>query len=325
MGRANDELMPLQRETVASLKEQKYLDGKRKHLDGEVKFMTAQLKDTKTQIKDAARAMKKLQNQLNTERNERREEVAALTAKSEVARSKLAEGLNSKHKTVMRLSQVKQTNHLLQEEIISLKEALKRTEAVVKDTKASGDRALVNLKKEMAKKMMAEMSMLRDGHTKALHDVENAQTEIERLRKELERTREAYVDREKAYVEERVRREMLQEQQQKAAAAAQYRAIDLNTLNKVEPENVRNERVVNLAKSAAMEVPPSPEAPSSRNPRPPLSKRRPSQEIASAHRQEKEEDTKKKENVSYTGPQDAILDAQRYIRKRQQQRRIAKS
>ena len=325
--RANDELMSLRRETAASLKEQKYLDGKRKHLDGEVKYMTAQLKDAKTQMKDASRAMKKLQTQLNTERNERREEVAALTAKSEVARSKLAEGLNAKHKTVMRLSQVKQTNHVMQEEIIGLKEALKRTQAVVKDTKASGDRALVNLKKEMAKKMMSEMSLLRDGHTKALHDVENAHNEIERLRKELERTREAYVDREKAYVEERVRREMLQEQQQKAIAAVEYRSLQPNTAKNTQPRHfVQNERVAELAQPVlSPEVPPSPEAPSAHLSRPPLSKSRSFREISSNGSDKEENEKKKPEVPSSTGPQDAILDAQRYIRRRQQQRRMSKS
>ena len=59
-----------------------------------------------------SRQSKAMQHKLQEERQERREEVAALVAKAEVATSRLTEALNAKHKTVMRLSQSNQKNQV---------------------------------------------------------------------------------------------------------------------------------------------------------------------------------------------------------------------
>ena len=180
-----DDVVKIQKELKDALKALKHAKSRIKQVESELRHEKANFKEQNENFRDASRQAKAMQRKLQEERQERREEVAALVAKAEVATSRLTEALNAKHKTVMRLSQANQKIQHLKDELSRSETALHSAEGAAKEARQWGERALAQAKKSFSRKLIEEMSVLRSGHEQANKEVDTKNNEIMKLQNEI--------------------------------------------------------------------------------------------------------------------------------------------
>ena len=180
-----EDVVKIQKELKEALKALKHAKSRIKQVESELRHEKANFKEQNENFRDASRQAKTMQRKLHEERQERREEVAALVAKAEVATSRLTEALNAKHKTVMRLSQANQKIQHLKDELSRSETALHSAEGAAKEARQWGERALAQAKKSFSRKLIEEMSVLRSGHEQANKEVDLKNNEIMKLQNEI--------------------------------------------------------------------------------------------------------------------------------------------